>query len=85
VKSLRNFLFEKVYSFTKKVEQEKRAEKILEDLFYYIKDTPDNFIAPYPEEDSPERRIADFIAGMTDHYALRLYEKLFLPEPWTIF
>ncbi len=84
VKTLRDFLFEKVYSHEEKVQQEKKAEKILADLFYYLKDNPDTYIAPYPQKDPLERRIGDFIAGMTDHYALRLYEKLFLPEPWTI-
>jgi dGTPase len=33
---------------------------------------------------SLERRIVDFIAGMTDRYAFRLFEKLFLPQPWII-
>ncbi|MCP2604556.1 deoxyguanosinetriphosphate triphosphohydrolase [Candidatus Aminicenantes bacterium AH-873-B07] len=82
---LRDFLYENVYSYEEKVQQEKKAEKILLDLFYYLKENPGNYIASYPEEDSLERRIADFIAGMTDHYALRLYEKLFLPEPWAVF
>ena len=35
------------------------------------------------EGDEPvERRAIDFIAGMTDRYAISLYEELFIPSPW---
>jgi dGTPase len=30
------------------------------------------------------RKVCDFIAGMTDRYALELYEHLFMPKPWTV-
>jgi dGTPase len=30
------------------------------------------------------RRVCDFIAGMTDRYALSLYEHIFLPQPWNV-
>jgi dGTPase len=35
-------------------------------------------------QDSLERCVCDFLAGMTDRYAFNLYEKLFLPLPWTV-
>ncbi|MFQ6083321.1 MAG: deoxyguanosinetriphosphate triphosphohydrolase [Candidatus Aminicenantia bacterium] len=85
VKALREFLYQKVYDFEEKIKQEKKAEKILADLFYYFKENPGRYISSYPEHDSLEKRTIDFIAGMTDRYALRLYEQLFLPEPWSIF
>jgi dGTPase len=31
-----------------------------------------------------ERCILDFIAGMTDRYAFRLFERIFLPQPWIV-
>jgi dGTPase len=34
---------------------------------------------------SREQSVCDFIAGMTDRYALHLYEKLFLPRPWMVY
>ena len=40
--------------------------------------------SPIPAADPLEIRAADFIAGMTDSYALALYEKLFFPEVWPI-
>ena len=36
-------------------------------------------IFPYPEKDSQERRIIDFIAGMTDRYALKLFKNIAIP------
>ncbi|MFQ6037057.1 MAG: hypothetical protein ACE5LV_00410 [Candidatus Aminicenantales bacterium] len=35
--------------------------------------------------DSVEKRAGDFLAGMTDTYALRLYENLFMPHSWPVF
>ena len=34
------------------------------------------------KDDSIEILIADFLAGMTDRYAMNLYQKLFFPQPW---
>jgi dGTPase len=36
-----------------------------------------------PRDDEPlDTQVTDFIAGMTDRYAIDLYHKLFVPEPW---
>jgi dGTPase len=48
---------------------------------------PDAFLKVIEREalyDSLGRCVCDFLAGMTDRYALNLYEKLFLPQPWVI-
>jgi dGTPase len=39
---------------------------------------------PMAEDELPVRRVTDYIAGMTDRYALSLYEKVFLPKPWAV-
>jgi dGTPase len=80
VAELRDFLYERVYfNPSSKVELEKTS-KILTDLYKYVLDNPDDYIKSYPEGDSLEKRAGDFIAGMTDHYALRLFEKIFFPN-----
>ncbi len=76
---LRNFLYERVYFNPGSREELEKTEKILTDLYRYVLKNPDDFIKTYPEGDSLEKRAGDFIAGMTDRYALRLYEKLFFP------
>jgi dGTPase len=83
VVELRDFLYEKVYlSFPARKEIEK-AKKLLTDLYAYVLKTPEPYVKPYPAGDSRERRVADFIAGMTDRYAIDLFEKLFFPRSWS--
>jgi len=77
---LRDFLYEKVYFSDQNLIQYEKVDKILTDLYQYILDHPEDHVKPYPEEDLLEIRVVDFIAGMTDLYALNLYEKLFLPN-----
>jgi dGTPase len=84
VSELRQFLYERVYFNPSSSEELKKTEKIITDLYEYILNKPDDFVKPYPEEDSLERRVGDAIAGMTDLYALRLYEKIFFPRSWPV-
>ena len=46
---------------------------------------PDQMPADYRrliEEDGAERAVADFLSGMTDNYAIRDYERIFVPSGW---
>ncbi|TYO98233.1 dGTPase [Geothermobacter ehrlichii] len=64
-----------------------KAARILEELFRFFLEKPealDEFGAGWDRTAPPETRIADFIAGMTDRFALNLYRRLFLPEPWKV-
>ena len=79
---LREFLYQKVYNSPFAREEVKKAKKILTDLYRYVLAGPNDYIKPFPKGDSAERRAADFIAGMTDLYALALFEKLFFPRSW---
>jgi dGTPase len=45
---------------------------------------PLGYVKDYPAGDPLETRAADVIAGMTDSYALALYEKVFFPRSWPI-
>ncbi len=80
VVELREFLYDKVYFSPRAREEVEKAKKVLSDLFRHVLEHPAEFLKPYPREDSAERRAADFIAGMTDLYALALFEKLFFPR-----
>jgi dGTPase len=79
---LREFLYLRVYSSPFAKEEVEKAKKILTDLYRYVLTSPGDYIKPFPKGDSAERRAADFIAGMTDLYALALFEKLFFPRSW---
>ncbi len=84
---LREFLWKHVYENEIVHADFHKATKILRELYYYLLDRPDSFLKLMGVEslyDSLERCICDFLAGMTDRYAFRLYEKLFLPLPWVV-
>ena len=84
VTELRDFLYERVYYNPHSRGELEKTEKILTDLYKYFLEHPGDYIKPYPAEDSLEKRVGDFVAGMTDRYALRLYERFFMPLSWTI-
>jgi dGTPase len=87
---LRRFLYENVYRAPKVHDAFVKAKKVLSDLYGYFLDHPEMLEAelkkmemqPYAGNDLPhERIVADFIASMTDRYALDLYAAIFLPSP----
>jgi dGTPase len=77
---LRDFLYERVYFVKESEEEIERIRLILTTIYRYVKKEPETFINSYPEEDTVERRIIDFIAGMTDRYALNLFKRIAFPE-----
>jgi len=45
-----------------------------------VRKAPEEYIHPFPEEDPVEQRVIDFIAGMTDRYALDLFREFVFPK-----
>ena len=82
VVELRDFLFDRVYFNPQFRDELEKTEKIISELFKYVLKNPEGHIKPYPQGDTLEKRAADFIAGMTDRFALSLYEKIFFPRSW---
>ncbi|MBI5740522.1 MAG: deoxyguanosinetriphosphate triphosphohydrolase [Nitrospirae bacterium] len=85
--SLRDFLYKNVYESGISKEEFKKARKILLDLYNYYMEHTDEVFKEFPKEsiDRKDRLVCDFIAGMTDRFALIMYEKIFLPQPWLVF
>jgi dGTPase len=77
---LRNFLYDRVYLNAAARSDLIKTGKIIKELFEYLRQNPGDMVKDYPEGDTLERRVADFIAGMTDSYALDMYEKIYLPR-----
>jgi dGTPase len=82
---LRDFLFAEVYLRTAATDEHDRAIRLLRELFAHFLEHPDQLPPEYHRVpgDLPTR-VADFIAGMTDRYAVRTYEQLFLPQGWLL-
>jgi dGTPase len=74
---LRDFLFEKVYNPLSRKEESDEAREVVRFLYRYFIDHAEKLPQEYSlSNDSIERRVVDYIAGMTDQYALRMEEEL---------
>lgn len=84
---LRDFLYERVYDSHIVHSDFIKCSRIIEDLYGYFMKHQDAFLDETELKDlydDPSTCVCDLIAGMTDRYAFSLFEKLFLPLPWSI-
>ena len=83
---LRTFMFERVYDLTNKSMQE-RAERLLTMMFEYFLKHEDELPTPYKrllDEYDKETVVCDYISGMTDKYAISVFEKIFIPTTFSL-
>jgi len=79
--TLREFLFDRVYNLHAAQEEAERAREIVRLLYNYFNKHQDKLPPEYRlYSDETERRVVDYIAGMTDQYASRLAEELLLTK-----
>jgi dGTPase len=80
---LRSFLFEAVYENEVATAEFKKAAGILGGLWDRVRERSSEFLDPVVlEREGLDAAARDFLAGMTDRYAVHLYEQLFIPKPW---
>lgn len=82
--SLRSFLYGCVYPCASINKEISKAKRLLRDMYFHLLDHPTDEILRASAEDSVERRTVDFLASMTDQYALNLYARWFLPAGWQV-
>ena len=68
--SLRQFLFENVYEVQTAREETDKAKQVLRFLYRHFIENPDSLPSDWASEEGVERRVVDYIAGMTDNFAL---------------
>jgi len=80
---LRSFLFEAVYENEVATAEFKKAAGILGGLWQKVQERAGEFLDRKTiDGEGLDAATRDFIAGMTDRYAINLYEQLFIPKPW---
>lgn len=82
---LHDFMFEAVYTNPICKGQEGKAEELLCKLYEHFEMHPDELpkeFQPIYEKEGANRAACDFIAGMSDYYALNLFKDLFIPFTW---
>lgn len=88
--SLRKYMFENVYVSSAAKAEEGKAERMIGQLFeYYVKhveELPEEYTRMIWEQgETVERVVCDYIAGMTDRYAVSTYQNLMVPETWRVY
>lgn len=84
---LRAFLFERVYIGSEAKREEGKARHVVQFLFHYWCANPNQLPGEYYElakRVGLERAVCDYIAGMTDRYAIMQFERLFIPKAFAI-
>ena len=82
---MRDFLFQRVYMRAEARDEQRKAVELVRSLFSYYLEHPKAVPAEYrATSDDLPTQVADYIAGMTDRFALRAYEQLFLPQGWLV-
>ena len=81
--AMRSFLFEAVYENDIATGEFRKASGILSGLWEKVRERPEDFLdRRIIEAEGLDVAARDFLAGMTDRFAVALYERLFIPKPW---
>lgn len=78
---LREFMFDNVYIDSAAKAEEQKAVNIVGELYEYYYNNPDEMPKTNADGDL-HRLVCDYIAGMSDHYAISKYNELFVPKAW---
>ncbi len=84
---LRDYLFRAVYTNAVVKREADRSRHVVTELFRYFVAHPEALPPEFredPRQEGPERRVADYIAGMTDQYAIARFSDLFVPKVWPV-
>jgi dGTPase len=79
--TLRDFMFERVYLRPEAEAQRRRSAQIVRDLVTYYLERPGDVPASYRHDEADELiQVVDYVAGMTDRFAIRTHDELFRPR-----
>ncbi len=83
---LREFMFDRVYSSPVAKHEGPKAQQLVQRLFMHYLEHLDELPPEYADtaQENPVQAVIDYVSGMTDRYAIRTYEELFIPSRWEL-
>lgn len=84
---MRSFLFKNVYQESWRTQEENKCDFIISNLFKHFMEHPADMPLEYVTivyKEGTERAVADYVASMTDRFATRLFQTLFVPESFSV-
>lgn len=86
---LRKFMFQNVYTNSSAKSEEEKARNLLISLYeYYLKhveELPEEFVSLIKKDEPRERVVCDYIAGMSDQYAITVFKNIYMPKQWLVY
>jgi dGTPase len=82
---LKSFLFKEVYRDPEAKREEEKARRMISTLFNFYLENPEQLPQapdPFLEKTTFVQAVVDYIAGMTDRFALKTFSQFYLPQPW---
>lgn len=84
---LKDFMYSTVYVDKQAKREEKKVDKVVEELYARLCDDPSlmpNFYMQIAYTEGIDRAVVDYISGMSDHFAIRLFEDWLVPQKWQV-
>ncbi len=85
--ALKEFMFENVYTNPLAKGEEGKAQEMIRLLFRHYRENPDELPDDFQAiraEEGADRAVCDYIAGMTDSFAVERFQKIFIPQGWSV-
>ena len=84
---LKDFMYATVYVDKTAKREEQKVDKVIGELYdYYLNhiDRMSNFYVQLAYQEGRDRAVTDYISGMSDEFAIRTFEELFVPQKWHV-
>ena len=84
---LKDFMYATVYVDKEAKREEKKVDKLVAELYERLCEQPDlmpNFYMQIAYNEGVDRAVTDYISGMSDEFATRLFEQWFVPQKWSV-
>ena len=85
--ALKDFMYRTVYVDRSAKKEEQKVEKVLTELYeYYLAhiEQMSNFYLQLAYQEGRDRAVTDYISGMSDEFAIRTFEDVFVPRKWHV-